>query len=101
MQDLEIIWLESALDDLEEIRGYYIENVSIDTYEKLLQRIINSVGHLSKHAYLGKPSARNKGLRELSVPNSYYTVPYRVKDNQIEILRVFDGRQKPLESWML
>ena len=99
MQNLEIAWLDDALDDLEQIRDYYLEHVSVETYDKILQRIVISVNHLSTHAYMGRPSMKNKELRELPIPNTYYIVPYRVKDNEIEIMRVFDGRQEPLESW--
>ncbi len=42
---------------------------------------------LSRHVALGRPG-RVLGTRELVIRNLPYIIPYRVRDNHIEILRV-------------
>lgn len=45
---------------------------------------------------MGK-SGRVAETRELITGN--YIIPYRVKGNEIQIIRVFDTAQKPVDKW--
>jgi toxin ParE1/3/4 len=46
----------------------------------------------------GRPG-RVYGTRELVLEKYPYIVPYRVKDNEIQILRVFHTSRKPPSKW--
>jgi plasmid stabilization system protein ParE len=47
---------------------------------------------------MGNPG-RITGTRELVIIGTRYLVPYRVKNQQIEILRIFHTSRKPPAQW--
>jgi toxin ParE1/3/4 len=98
--DYSLVWLELALDDLQNLHEYYADAASEDVANKILQKIFKSVQYIKTAPHLGKPSPKNADIRELIIPQNPYVVPYRVKNQTIEILRVFDGRQNPINSWV-
>jgi toxin ParE1/3/4 len=55
--------------------------------------IKNSIALLKQHPALGRPG-RIIGTRELVVPDTPYIIPYRIKEDEIQILRVFHGSRK-------
>lgn len=48
---------------------------------------------LSNFPSMGRPG-RVSGARELVVSGTPYIIPYRVRDEEVEILRVFHGARK-------
>lgn len=82
-----IKWLDDAIDDLQALR-LYIANDKLSAANRVAKRILNAVNHLPRHPDMGRPG-RVAGTRELIIPNMPYVIPYRVKNNAIEILRVF------------
>ena len=81
-----IKWLDDAIDDLQALRQY-IANDKLSAANRLAKRILNAVNHLPSQPSMGRPG-RVLGTRELIVSSTPYIVPYRVKNNSIEILRV-------------
>ena len=55
--------------------------------------IKRAVEQLSKFPALGR-AGRVPGTRELVVPGTPYVLPYRVRHEAVEILRVFHGARK-------
>ena len=53
---------------------------------------------LAEHPGMGRPG-RVFGTRELVMEKYPYTVPYRIQDNEAQILRVFHTSQKPPKAW--
>jgi toxin ParE1/3/4 len=53
----------------------------------ILELIDQTETLLTRHAALGRPG-RVMGTRELVIGNLPYIIPYRVRDGEIEILRV-------------
>jgi len=51
-------------------------------------KIIRAVSLLKDQPGLGR-AGRVPGTKELVVPNTHYIIPYRVKDNSLQILRVY------------
>ena len=49
--------------------------------------------HLTRHPDMGRPG-RVPGTRELVLPHFPYIIPYRVKAQRVEILRVFHTSRK-------
>ena len=82
----------SAERDLDEIEAYIsADNVSaaIDT----VLRVIDSIRHLGDHPDMGR-AGRIGGTREWVVPETPFIVPYRIRDNTVEVLRVLHGARK-------
>jgi toxin ParE1/3/4 len=59
----------------------------------MVERIQNAVDQLSDFPYLGR-SGRIPGTRELVVAGSPFIVPYRVREDVIEILTVFHAARR-------
>ena len=82
----------SAERDLDEIEAYICaDNVSaaIDT----VLRVIDSIRHLGDNPDMGR-EGRVGGTREWVVPETPFIVPYRIRDNTVEVLRVLHGARK-------
>ena len=86
---MRIRWLDDAVDDLVEISDY-IANDNPNAARNVAQRIKNSVNSLKEHQGIGR-LGRVEGTRELVVSGLPYIIPYRVKNNVIEVLRVLHG----------
>ncbi len=81
-----IKWLDDAIYDLEALR-YYIAQDKPSSANRLAKQILKAVTLLSEQPSMGRPG-RVLGTRELINSNTPYIIPYRVKNNNIEILRV-------------
>jgi toxin ParE1/3/4 len=79
-------WLRRALRNLEE-EADYIARDDPQAAAQVVERIAASVDLLATHPALGRPG-RVPGTRELIVTGTPYMVPYRVRDDTVEILRV-------------
>lgn len=60
---------------------------------RVVATISKAVDKLRRHPGLGRPG-RVPGTRELVVPGTPYIVPYRVRDDAVEILRVFHAARR-------
>jgi toxin ParE1/3/4 len=85
-------WTEKALQYLEAAVLYVAED-SPQAAEALARKVHVSVAALSQHPEVGRPG-RCKGTRELVISGTPYIIPYRVRGDQIEILRVLHGARK-------
>ncbi len=72
------------LDDAEA----YISQTDPLAAEEVVLKIIKAVSLLEEQPGLGR-AGRVLGTRELVIPNTRYIVPYRVKDDSLQILRVY------------
>ncbi|HTB33607.1 MAG TPA: type II toxin-antitoxin system RelE/ParE family toxin [bacterium] len=85
-------WTETALKYLEAAVLYVAED-SPPAAKNLATRIYIGVQILSEHPEIGRPG-RCKGTRELVISGTPYVIPYRIKGDQVEILRVLHGARK-------
>ena len=83
---MRIRWLDEAISDLIEIRKFIAANKP-RTANRVAGLIKKSVDLLTEHPDIGRPG-RVEGTRELIMSALPYIIPYRVKNNNIEILRV-------------
>jgi toxin ParE1/3/4 len=84
-----IRWTTKAIHNLEMIEQYIAaENpqAAITTIDK----IINAVELIADHPAAGRPG-RVIGTRELIITGTPYLIPYRVKQQQVEIIRILYG----------
>ena len=86
---LGILWLKHALSNLDSEAAFIaLDNPAAAA--RVVDSIVRSVNLLAQHPGLGRPG-RVEGTRELVVANTPYLVPYRVRNNLVEILCVFHG----------
>jgi addiction module RelE/StbE family toxin len=84
---VKIVWTEPARQDLREIFTYIAEE-NPNAARRLLAEIKERAVLLQDNPQLGR-AGRVDGTRELVVADTQYILPYRAKDNQIQILAVF------------
>jgi toxin ParE1/3/4 len=89
---LRIRWLKRALANLE-AEAKFISRENPSTASGVVALIVRSVERLADFPALGRPG-RVEGTRELVVPGTPYIVPYRVRADSVQILRVFHGARK-------
>jgi toxin ParE1/3/4 len=59
----------------------------------IVAQVEDAVAMLADHPGLGR-AGRVPGTRELVVAGTPYLVPYRVRGQRVDILRVFHGRRR-------
>jgi len=94
---LKIRWLRRALANLE-AEAAYIAEERPEAAAIVVTRIVEAVELLAEQPALGR-SGRVVGTRELVVAGTPYLVPYRVRRDAVEILRVFHTARRPPETW--
>lgn len=86
---MKIRWLEDAVDDLKALRRYVAQD-NPQAAASIAKKIINTIGLLLEQPNMGR-AGRISDTRELIISGLPYIIPYRVKNNAIEILRVLHG----------
>ena len=89
---MRIRWFRQALLDLDEIETNIAED-SPATAVDVVVKIIKAVSLLGSQQGIGR-TGRVPGTKELIVPGLSYIVPYRVKNGEVQILRVYDTSRK-------
>lgn len=89
---MRIRWLKRASHDLNRVQDYIAQDNPHAAIETVL-RIIETVEKLIEYPGLGRPGMI-EGTRELVISGTPYFLPYRVKEDRIEIMKVMHGAQK-------
>ena len=84
---MRVRWLRKALRNLDE-EAAYIAADDPGAARLVVKRVLDAVAMLTNQPGLGHPG-RVSGTRELLVARTRYIVPYRVRSETVEILRVF------------
>ncbi|MGH7917982.1 MAG: type II toxin-antitoxin system RelE/ParE family toxin [Candidatus Binataceae bacterium] len=89
---MNVRWLRTALRNLDQAAAY-IARDDPQAAAQFIELVMASVNRLITHPDSGRPG-RVSGTRELVISGAPYIVPYRVKGEMVEILRVFHGARK-------
>lgn len=89
---MRVKWLRQALNNLDK-EAEYIARDNPDAAARLVQQVARSVDRLATYPASGR-AGRVPGTRELIVPDTPYIIPYRVRGETVEILRVFHAARK-------
>ncbi len=89
---MRVKWLRQALLDLDEIEAYATAD-SPAMAVKVVVKIITAVTLLREQQGIGR-AGRVPGTKELLVSGLPYIIPYRVKDETVQILRVYHTSRK-------
>ena len=94
---MRIRWLRQALANLDE-EATFISADDPAAARIVVERILTAVARLADEPAIGRPG-RVPGTRELVVGRTRYLVPYRVRGDVVEILRVFHASRRPPSRW--
>jgi toxin ParE1/3/4 len=89
---MQVKWLRLALVNLDQ-EAAYIARDNPRAAAALVREADEFTRLLTRHPDLGRPG-RVPGTRELVLPHFPYILPYRVKEQRVEILRVFHASRK-------
>ena len=84
---MQVKWLRTALRNLDD-EALFIAIDNPAAAQLVVQRVLDAVAMLAEQPAMGRPG-RVAGTRELVVLKTRYIVPYRVRRQTVEILRVF------------
>jgi plasmid stabilization system protein ParE len=94
---MRVRWLRKALRNLDD-EASYIAVDDPNAARLVVARVLEAVHTLEREPALGRPG-RVPGTRELVVRKTRYLVPYGVRGDVIEILRVFHTSRRAPEKW--
>lgn len=89
---MRVRWLRRALLNLDH-EATYIAQDNPKAAAEFVVHLRDSALLLGEQPNLGRPG-RIPGTRELVVSNLHYILPYRVRNDTVEILRVFHTSRK-------
>lgn len=89
---MKLVYLESAQKDLFWVRRYY-ESVFPEGRQRAQQQFKKIEVLLAENPFVGHKTHREQ-VRELSIPKTPFSYIYRVREHQIEVLRIWDERQE-------
>jgi addiction module RelE/StbE family toxin len=88
---MEVEWTEPALRDVAQVHAF-IRRDNAPFADNQVAIIVAAVAGLAHFPEMGRPGRRS-GTRELVVSKTQYVVPYRVRGDAVEILRVLHSRR--------
>ncbi len=88
---MQVTWTESAISDLNSIHEY-IKRENPEAAQRVAASIIDAVDLLIGNPEIGRPG-RVSGTRELLISEYPYIIPYRIRGDWIELLRVLHSRR--------
>lgn len=89
---MQVRWLRQALRNLDEETAWIAQD-SPKSAAAFITHMTSSAAMLADHPHMGRPG-RVPGTRELVVTRFSYILPYRVREQNVEILRVFHTARK-------
>lgn len=87
-----VVWSARAVRHLDRLRAF-IARDRPGAAGNVVAAILGHVDRLAQHPGLGR-AGRVPGTRELVVHGTPYLVPYRVRNDRLEIIAIFHGRQR-------
>lgn len=90
-------WLRKALRNLDD-EATYIAADDTAAARLVVKRVLDAVAQLPAQPGLGRPG-RVPGTRELVVLKARYIVPYQVRGEVIEVLRLFHPSRRWPDRW--
>jgi toxin ParE1/3/4 len=94
---MKIVWTDFAIENLKDVFDYYSVRANKKIAHKILNQILKSTKQLEGNPELGQLEFHLERLKQnhryLVCGN--YKVIYRILENQIIIIDIFDTRQNP------
>ncbi|MDX2222168.1 MAG: type II toxin-antitoxin system RelE/ParE family toxin [Rhodospirillaceae bacterium] len=90
---MNLLWMPEAREDLAAIGAYIAKNNPAAARDAVLSIVRRVHDSLSSQPGLGRPG-RVPGTRELVLTGTPFLVPYRVRAEQVQILRAYHGARR-------
>ncbi|MBC7842029.1 MAG: type II toxin-antitoxin system RelE/ParE family toxin [Gemmatimonadaceae bacterium] len=94
---MRVRWLHNALRNLDE-EASFIATDDPAAARLVVQRVLDATALLAEQPGMGR-HGRVSGTRELTVAETRYLVPYRVRGETVEILRVSHTSRRLPDRW--
>ncbi len=94
---MHVRWLRTALKNLD-AEAAFIAADDPQAAREVVARITQTVALLGDQPAIGRPG-RVPGTRELVIPGTHYLVPYRVRQDTVEVLRLFHTARRLPNRW--
>lgn len=91
---MKIRWTTRATKNLDKIIEYLENEWDVKTVQNFASRLLNLLETLKSKPEIGRLVEKDKGIR-VFVLTKQNTLFYRIKDQQIIILQIFDNRMNP------
>ncbi|MCY0146289.1 hypothetical protein OEG84_00785 [Hoeflea sp. G2-23] len=88
---MKLVFLPSTVPDLRWFKAFYV-NVVSDGKARAGRQFLAIQALLKANPLIGHPSDKGNGAREHHMLKTPFTFVYRVREDRIEVLRVFDAR---------
>ena len=88
-----LVWTSAALADLASLRAYIAEHDPAAAQRVVLRIVRRVETDLPQSPEIGRPG-RVPGTRELVITGTPFIVPYRLRGQAIQILRVYHGARR-------
>ena len=92
-----IKWTENAVEDMEHIMQYLLDEWSHQNATKFLEQVFYKIEIIKSLPFTGKQSAKKPGIRKILI-TKHCSIYYQLKEDVITILDIFDHRQDPKKS---
>jgi toxin ParE1/3/4 len=89
---VQIVWHRQAIDDLVALQAYIAKD-DPRAARRIARRIRSAIERLATLPRPGPPG-RVQGTRELIVAGTPYFVPYRIKAEEVQILRIYHAARR-------
>ena len=94
---MKIIWMPGAVADLNQI-GEYINERNPAAAMRVVTDIRSAIERLEQFPQLGYVS-QTGNVRLMQIPGRPYLIPYKIVEDRIRIISVFDERRERPENW--
>ena len=90
---MNIEWSPEAVEDLNSLRAFIAQDKP-SAARAVVLHILQTIEQLvPNNPHMGRPG-RVPGTRELVIPSTPFIVPYRLRGDTIQILRVYHGARR-------
>ncbi len=90
----EVTWTTHAIEDYKKVITYLKDEWSVDITLGFIDKVQQRLDRLSVFPFSGIISKKDKSIRSI-VLIKHNRLYYRIKDDKIEVLNIFDTRQNP------
>lgn len=94
---MRVEWLRSALKNLDD-EAAYIAQSNPRAAANFVNVLLADVAQLAHFPTMGR-EGRLPGTREWVMRNHPYLIPYRIRQDRLQILRIFHTSRQPPSNW--
>lgn len=94
---MRVEWLRSALKNLDD-EAAYIAQSNPRAAANFVNALLADVAQLARFPTMGR-EGRLPGTREWVMSQHPYLIPYRIRQDRLQVLRIFHTSRQPPSNW--